>query len=110
MLMAAGGIIDLGKRLKDKLKSLEQDQINEPNRLRFHSWGYDWRRNLDLSSKELILFLERLKKESQELAKQEGREGEGATVIAHSVSLRSYIHSFYYLKLIFTLLFKRWGV
>jgi pimeloyl-ACP methyl ester carboxylesterase len=37
--------------------------------------GYDWRRNLDLSSAELIKNLEKLKQAS----------GEGATVIAHSM-------------------------
>lgn len=78
MLMAVSGFIDLGKRLKDKLKSLEHESSGSENGLKFHSWGYDWRRRLELSSAELILYLEKLKEEGN---------GQGATVIAHSVGL-----------------------
>lgn len=108
--MAIGGVIDLGKRLKDKLKSLEisttADAKSEPSkpscvvffakhagpsltprfpRLHFHNWGYDWRRRLELSSAELVLYLENLKAESAARGEGVDGTGEGATVIAHSV-------------------------
>lgn len=44
-LAAIAGFVDLGKRLKDRLKQMDRD-----GQIRFHSWGYDWRRSLDLSS------------------------------------------------------------
>ena len=44
-LAAIAGFVDLGKRLKDRLKTMEHE-----GKITFTSWGYDWRRNLDLSS------------------------------------------------------------
>ncbi|GAA6015462.1 hypothetical protein JCM10207_008603 [Rhodosporidiobolus poonsookiae] len=107
MLCAVGGIVDLGKRLKDKLKqtsaaqhaALSQShpsfpfsspsppQPADPLRppLTFHSFGYDWRRNLDLSSAELLSLLTRLKRESAARGEGPNGEGVGATVIAHSM-------------------------
>lgn len=52
----------------------------------FHNFGYDWRRRLELSSLELLEFLENLKKESAIRGEGPDGMGEGATVIAHSVS------------------------
>ena len=67
----------------------------DPSRppLRFHSWGYDWRRSLELSSAELVQFLERLKHESA--ARGEGPDGTGlgATVIAHSMGGLVVLHA-----------------
>lgn len=67
----------------------------DPSRppLRFHSWGYDWRRSLELSSAELVQFLERLKFESA--ARGEGPDGTGlgATVIAHSMGGLVVLHA-----------------
>jgi hypothetical protein len=51
----------------------------------FHNFGYDWRRRLELSSLELLEFLENLKKESAIRGEGPDGMGEGATVIAHSV-------------------------
>lgn len=44
-LAAIAGFVDLGKRLKDRLKQMDKD-----GQIHFHGWGYDWRRSLDLSS------------------------------------------------------------
>jgi hypothetical protein len=44
-LAAIAGFVDLGKRLKDRLKVLDAE-----GQIKFHSFGYDWRRSLDLSS------------------------------------------------------------
>lgn len=88
------GPIDLGKRLKDRLKALEASQAsttshNEdhssphpsaaPTAAPFHfvNHGYDWRRRLELSSAELLAKLKALKAESP--------TNEGATVMAHSM-------------------------
>ncbi|GAA5895683.1 hypothetical protein JCM6882_000368 [Rhodosporidiobolus microsporus] len=105
MLCAIGGVVDLGKKLKAKLKSVQAAQhppsphpsfpftspppspAPDPLRppLTFHSWGYDWRRSLELSSASLLSFLERLKRESAARGEGEGGRGVGATVIAHSM-------------------------
>lgn len=44
-LAAIAGFVDLGKRLKDRLKSLDAE-----GKIQFHGWGYDWRKSLELSS------------------------------------------------------------
>lgn len=44
-LAAIAGFVDLGKRLKDRLKQLDKE-----GQIHFHGWGYDWRRSLELSS------------------------------------------------------------
>ncbi|KAL8291586.1 hypothetical protein RQP46_002564 [Phenoliferia psychrophenolica] len=95
MLMAVGGVIDLGKRLKDKLKHLStlpappldpSDPLARPvSKLNFVNWGYDWRRRLELSSEELLRDLEQMKRESKARGEGPNGEGEGATVIAHSM-------------------------
>ncbi|GAA5901425.1 hypothetical protein JCM5296_003006 [Sporobolomyces johnsonii] len=104
MLMQIGGVIDLGKRLKDKLKSVAASSAATPSSpfpftssfsapppdperppLRFHSFGYDWRRSLHLSSAELLAFLQKLKEESAKRGEGKDGKGLGATVIAHSM-------------------------
>ncbi|GAA5966565.1 hypothetical protein JCM21900_005505 [Sporobolomyces salmonicolor] len=104
MLMQIGGVIDLGKRLKDKLKSVAASSAATPSSpfpftspsyappadperppLRFHSFGYDWRRSLHLSSAELLVFLQRLKEESAKRGEGKDGKGLGATVLAHSM-------------------------
>lgn len=94
MLTTLAGFLDLGKSLKTKLRRLHEDRkINFINVSHFmtspyhlvdlfmsyynfiEKYGYDWRRNLDLSSAELIQYLENLKRET----------GESTTVIAHSM-------------------------
>ncbi|KAM0749622.1 hypothetical protein T439DRAFT_314947 [Meredithblackwellia eburnea MCA 4105] len=86
MLMAVGGIIDLGKRLKDKLKHLatlppvqgasgSTEGSSQKKRVNFINFGYDWRRRLELSSAELRSLLERTYLET----------GEGTLVFAHSM-------------------------
>ena len=44
-LAAIAGFVDLGKRLKDRLKALDAE-----GQIKFYSFGYDWRRSLELSS------------------------------------------------------------
>lgn len=44
-LAAIAGFVDLGKRLKDRLKTLDAE-----GKIQFHGWGYDWRKSLELSS------------------------------------------------------------
>ncbi|GAA5827809.1 hypothetical protein JCM11251_007682 [Rhodosporidiobolus azoricus] len=108
MLCALGGVVDLGKKLKGKLKSVQAAQSQPPSHpsfpfttpspspsppprdplrpaLQFHSFGYDWRRSLELSSAELLAKLETLKRASAERGEGEGGKGVGATVIAHSM-------------------------
>lgn len=114
MLAQVGGWIDLGKKLKERLKQVSSSQLHPPSHLsfpfsspppspsatdpsrpplRFHSWGYDWRRSLELSSAELVQYLERLKFESA--ARGEGPDGNGlgATVIAHSMGGLVVLHA-----------------
>ncbi|ORY85950.1 hypothetical protein BCR35DRAFT_324595 [Leucosporidium creatinivorum] len=92
------GPIDLGKRLKDKLKSLSLSSSPlshpsfspavlgyKPSPLNYINHGYDWRRRLELSSLELLTRLEKLKKESAERGEGKDGKGEGATVVAHSM-------------------------
>lgn len=113
MLAQVGGWIDLGKKLKERLKQASHAQLHpssslslpfspppsppaiDPLRppLRFHSWGYDWRRSLELSSAELITFLEGLKRESAARGEGPGGEGLGATVIAHSMGGLVVLHA-----------------
>ncbi|GAA5867660.1 hypothetical protein JCM8547_001334 [Rhodosporidiobolus lusitaniae] len=120
MLCQIAGAVDLGQKLKTKLKSISASQhaAQHPHSplpslpfspppspsppspealLRppviFHSWGYDWRRGLELSSKKLLEFLEGLKRESKERGEGEGGEGVGATVIAHSMGGLVMLHA-----------------
>ncbi|BGP58015.1 hypothetical protein JCM8202v2_005672 [Rhodotorula sphaerocarpa] len=114
MLAQVGGWIDLGKKLKERLKQASAAQLNPPASLslpfaspppsppavdplrpplRFHSWGYDWRRSLELSSEELVQFLERLKLESAARGEGPNGEGLGATVIAHSMGGLVLLHA-----------------
>lgn len=73
-------MIDLGKRLKNHLKGLESSGADSKDGVKFHSWGYDWRRSLELSSAELLKYLEKLKEDSAE-----GDDFAGTTIIAHSM-------------------------
>ncbi|GAA5862117.1 hypothetical protein JCM3774_006180 [Rhodotorula dairenensis] len=114
MLAQVGGWIDLGKKLKERLKQVSAAQLHptphlsfpfsstppspiatDPTRppLRFHSWGYDWRRSLELSSAELVRFLERLKLESASRGEGPDGHGLGATVIAHSMGGLVVLHA-----------------
>ena len=69
-LMTLLGFLDLGKPLKDLLKHMQaHGQIN------YISFGYDWRRNLDLSSTELLARVQQAYEET----------GEATTIIAHSM-------------------------
>lgn len=63
------------------------DPLHPP--LRFHSFGYDWRRSLQLSSALLLEKLQRLKEESALRGEGPDGKGLGATIIAHSVRLSS---------------------
>ncbi|KAI5481214.1 hypothetical protein MNV49_005649 [Pseudohyphozyma bogoriensis] len=88
MLTSVGGVIDLGKKLKDKLKyhqHLSPVDQNGVHTVRFTNYGYDWRRRLELSSQELVEKLEGLKKASAMRGEGPNGEGEGTTVIAHSM-------------------------
>ncbi|GAA5979250.1 hypothetical protein JCM11641_001973 [Rhodosporidiobolus odoratus] len=111
MLCQVAGLVDLGKRLKEKLKSLQPpshpsatstfspfsssapsiDPLKPP--VKFHSFGYDWRRSLELSSAKLLEFLVRLKEESAKRGEGEGGKGVGATVIAHSMGGLVLLHA-----------------
>ncbi|GAA5990400.1 hypothetical protein JCM10908_007353 [Rhodotorula pacifica] len=114
MLAQVGGWIDLGKKLKERLKQVSSSQLHptsylsfpfsspppsppasDPLRppLRFHSWGYDWRRSLELSSAELVRFLERLKHESASRGEGPDGLGLGATIIAHSMGGLVVLHA-----------------
>lgn len=81
------GPIDLGKRLKDKLKALAANPPSPPPTvpLSFVNFGYDWRLSLHISSANLLTQLEQLKAESAARGEGEGARGVGATVIAHSM-------------------------
>ncbi|KAM0786141.1 hypothetical protein ACM66B_006949 [Microbotryomycetes sp. NB124-2] len=107
-VMQIVGVLDLGKRLKDKIKSLEAkttaeaaafaaaptpDRPPHPAPVHFVNHGYDWRRRLELSSAELIERLERLKQESKERGEGKDGQGEGATVIAHSMGGLVLLHA-----------------
>ncbi|GJN93825.1 hypothetical protein Rhopal_006883-T1 [Rhodotorula paludigena] len=104
MLTAIGGWIDLGRKLKDRLKQLSASQLHPSHGsfpfvsssvptttdplhppLRFHSFGYDWRRSLQLSSALLLEKLQRLKEESALRGEGPDGKGLGATIIAHSM-------------------------
>ncbi|BGP43241.1 hypothetical protein JCM10449v2_007269 [Rhodotorula kratochvilovae] len=111
MLTQIGGWIDLGRKLKDRLKQISAAQHHtsssfpftsstsfpftssnppsphDPLRppLRYHSFGYDWRRSLQLSSKLLVKKLVRLKEESALRGEGPDGKGLGATIIAHSM-------------------------
>ena len=80
------GPIDLGKRLKDKLKGLAANPPSPPPAvpLSFVNFGYDWRLSLHLSSANLLAQLEQLKAESAARGEGDGK-GVGSTVIAHSM-------------------------
>ncbi|GAA6036230.1 hypothetical protein JCM8097_006847 [Rhodosporidiobolus ruineniae] len=114
MLAQVAGLVDLGQRLKTKLKQAQSAQSpsshshpsfpfsppaapSSPDPLRpplkFHSFGYDWRRSLELSSKKLLELLEKLKKESVERGEGEDGKGVGATVIAHSMGGLVLLHA-----------------
>ncbi|KAK4052319.1 hypothetical protein OIO90_004400 [Microbotryomycetes sp. JL221] len=112
-VMQIVGVLDLGKRLKDKIKSLEAKTTAEatastgtafdarlnptassrPAPVHFVNHGYDWRRRLELSSAELIERLERLKRESKARGEGPDGQGEGATVIAHSMGGLVLLHA-----------------
>ncbi|SCV73144.1 BQ2448_7069 [Microbotryum intermedium] len=77
--------INLGKGLETKLKLLAASTNDTETALRYHNHGYDWRRNLDLSSAELLEKLEHLKAESALRGEGVDGKGEGATIIAHSM-------------------------
>ncbi|GAA5891620.1 hypothetical protein JCM8208_007344 [Rhodotorula glutinis] len=91
MLSQIGGWIDLGRKLKNEFKRVSAAQhaapVRDPLRppLRYHSFGYDWRRSLQMSSRLLLELLVRLKEESA--ARGEGPDGRGlgATIVAHSM-------------------------
>ncbi|KEI38565.1 uncharacterized protein L969DRAFT_95641 [Mixia osmundae IAM 14324] len=72
MVTAVAGWIDLGRRLKDRLR-----ELNKKGQIQFVNWGYDWRRSLHKSSALLLEELKRLKEESP--------EGLGTMVLAHSM-------------------------
>ncbi|GAA5931518.1 hypothetical protein JCM10213_003131 [Rhodosporidiobolus nylandii] len=120
MLCQVAGVVDLGKRLKDKLKQTSSSQrshqsqstsssfpfstfspsstpTTDESKLRppvmFHSFGYDWRRSLELSSAKLRVFLEKLKRDSAARGEGENGEGVGATVIAHSMGGLVLLHA-----------------
>ncbi|KAK4048407.1 hypothetical protein OIV83_004753 [Microbotryomycetes sp. JL201] len=108
-VMQIVGVLDLGKRLKDRIKSLEARTTAEaaaaaalaappprpsrPAPVHFVNHGYDWRRRLELSSAELIERLERLKAESKARGEGPDSQGEGATVIAHSMGGLVLLHA-----------------
>ncbi|SGY12059.1 BQ5605_C011g06374 [Microbotryum silenes-dioicae] len=77
--------INLGKGLETKLKLLAATTRGTDLALRYHNHGYDWRRNLDLSSAELLTKLEHLKAESAARGEGVDGKGEGATIVAHSM-------------------------
>ncbi|GAA6051433.1 hypothetical protein JCM3770_000518 [Rhodotorula araucariae] len=112
MLTQIGGWIDLGRKLKDRLKHISASQLHPSSSafpftssttfpftssgppsprdplhppLRYHSFGYDWRRSLQLSSKLLVEKLVRLKEESALRGEGPGGNGLGATIVAHSM-------------------------
>jgi len=90
MLTQISGWIDLGRKLKNEFKQVSAAQHARPRDplrppLRYHSFGYDWRRSLQMSSKLLLELLVRLKEESALRGEGPDGQGLGATIIAHSV-------------------------
>ena len=63
------GIVDIGRSLRRALELSPGIDL--------HPWGYDWRLQLDRSSRELVEFLTTLQRTSA--------LSEGSTVIAHSM-------------------------
>lgn len=97
-LSQISGWIDLGRKLKDRFKQISATQHAAPRDplrppLRYHSFGYDWRRSLQMSSKLLLEMLIRLKEESALRGEGPDGQGLGATIIAHSVRLASHADS-----------------
>ncbi|BGP27438.1 YJR098C-like protein [Rhodotorula toruloides] len=100
MLTQVGGMIDLGKKLKERLKQVSHYQRHHPPPdpllhppVHFQTFGYDWRLSLQRSSAALLAHLERLKAESA--ARGEGPDGQGlgATVVAHSMGGLVVLHA-----------------
>ncbi|BGP11170.1 hypothetical protein OF846_004714 [Rhodotorula toruloides] len=100
MLTQVGGMIDLGKKLKERLKQVSSYQRHHPPPdpllhppVHFQTFGYDWRLSLQRSSAALLAHLEQLKAESA--ARGEGPDGLGlgATVVAHSMGGLVLLHA-----------------
>lgn len=98
MLTTLVGFLDSGRSLARRLKARQYatgkaqdghatgappDANAGAGAVTLHSFGYDWRRNLDLSSAKLLDKLTALKNDS----------GEGATVFAHSMGGLVVLHA-----------------
>ncbi|BGP35145.1 hypothetical protein JCM10296v2_006975 [Rhodotorula toruloides] len=100
MLTQVGGMIDLGKKLKERLKQVSSNQRHHPPPdplphppVHFQTFGYDWRLSLQRSSAALLAHLEQLKAESATRGEGPDGLGLGATVVAHSMGGLVLLHA-----------------